>query len=1133
MYYFLLNIRRNIFIYFLAFLQSSFLIGQISDDEIIYFSHQHGFYTEPFTLGVTTNIPNAQLFYTLDGTHPFISENAFRMGPSFTIEIDPSNTSNRDQAPGFIIRVCVIENGQLVGSVFTQTYLFTNKIIELSRDNILPGSEWLRPGIGYAINYGLDPEVYNNSAYSDKMIDAFLSIPTISLVTDLKSLFNPDSGIYVNSLERGNDWERTTSIELLNPDGSEGFQINCGMRIRGGWSRNYDNPKHAFRFIFRKEYGSGKLNYPLFGDEGANEFDNIDLRTSQNYSWAFDDDSRNTFMRDVFSRDTQRDMEQPYTRSKFYHLFINGTYWGLYQTQERSEASFAESYFGNDKNDYDVIKVATDNNYVIEATDGTLDKWRELWIAGQLGFSDERFFRVQGLNTDGTDNPTFEKLLDIDNLIDYMIITIFTGDFDGPISNFLNNERPNNFYAIYNRINPDGFKFFRHDAEHTLFNFEWGIDRTGPFPAGQNFEYSNPQWIHQRLSENKNYKLKFADRVQKHLFNNGALSYNSNVQRINKRKSEIELAIIAESARWGDSKRSIPFTKVDWENEIKFILNSYLPPRTNVVLLQLMDKGLFALNSAPSFNIHGGIVSKGFGAALSSQSGKIYYTTDGNDPFLLASHSNDSFSKEIIELVTQKKVFFPNSPLNTDWYKSLNYNDISWLETSGGIGYDDKGIYNQYINLNVKQYMHESGSNPNTSCFIRIPFNVSSNDLISSDQLYLDILYDDGFVGYINGEKVIEVNAPDALTWNSNSETFLDTQSYIRFNLTEYLPLLSEGENLFAIHGLNTSLQSSDFLILPKLLLEKQTITGSISPSAELYQSPIIINETTTIKARVLYNDEWGVLSEAKFIIDEDLSALKVTELHYHPFDEIIDQDTISGREYEFIELKNISNKELNLSGATFVDGIDYEFPKGAVIRPGEFIIIASNALEFNRRYGFLPDDEYLGQLDNGGERVTFQNAADKIFFSFRYNDKDPWPEEADGAGYSLVSVRRNPIGNPDNFEYWTLSSSSSGSPGNDDPISEINDDIDFISSDYYLFNNYPNPFNPSTNIRFALPEKTKVNLEIYNVIGQKVVEVFSGELNSGVHEIEFTNVNLSSGIYFYKLKTNKFSEVKKMILLK
>ncbi len=88
-------------------------------------------------------------------------------------------------------------------------------------------------------------------------------------------------------LYHGKEWERAASLELLNPDGSEGFQMNCGIRIRGGWSRHYDNPKHAFRFIFRTEYGEGKLKYPLFGNEGVDEFDNIDLRTSQNYSWSY------------------------------------------------------------------------------------------------------------------------------------------------------------------------------------------------------------------------------------------------------------------------------------------------------------------------------------------------------------------------------------------------------------------------------------------------------------------------------------------------------------------------------------------------------------------------------------------------------------------------------------------------------------------------------------------------------------------------------------------------------------------------------------------------------------------------------------------------------------------------------
>ena len=110
---------------------------------------------------------------------------------------------------------------------------------------------------------------------------------------------------------------------------------------------------------------------------------------------------------------------------------------------------------------------------------GSLDKWRDLWEAVTTSSLDnENYFRIQGLNSDGSENAEYDKLLDVDNLIDYMIITFFVGDFDGPISNFLQNEKPNNFYAIINRNNPDGFKFFRHDAEHTLFNNPWGFDRT-------------------------------------------------------------------------------------------------------------------------------------------------------------------------------------------------------------------------------------------------------------------------------------------------------------------------------------------------------------------------------------------------------------------------------------------------------------------------------------------------------------------------------------------------------------------------------------------------------------------------------------------------------------------------------
>lgn len=1115
------------------------LSAEISSSELS-FSHNHGFYTENFTLILSSENEGAQIYYTLDGSNPFTGQNPIILTSPSSIEINPNNFTNRDVAPGVVVRACAVLNDTLISDIVTQTYLFSNKILELSRDNVLPGPNWITSASGHDISYGLDPEIYNSSFYSSQMDDAFLSIPTISMVTDLGNLFNSDSGIYVNALYHGKNWERAASIELLNPDGSEGFQINCGVRIRGGWSRHYDNPKHAFRFIFRDEYGEGKLKYPLFGDEGVEEFDNIDLRTSQNYSWSFYGDVRNTFLREVFSRDTQRDMGQPYTRSRFYHLFINGTYWGLFQTQERSEASFAESYFGGNEEDYDVIKVEVGDNfnvYEIEATDGTLDKWRDIWTTGQTGFADDNnYFKIQGLNIDGTKNPNYEKLIDVENLIDYMIVTFYVGDFDGPISAFINNNKPNNFYAIYNRVNPDGFKFFRHDGEHSMFDNDWGTDRTGPFSAGLNFMESNPQWFHQKLSENDNYRLKFRDRVYKHFFNNGCFTKNKIIERLLTRKSEIETAIIAESARWGDSKSETPLNKTHWESEINNILYNFIPSRQDIVLDQLKNKGLYSTQMPPQFNQHGGIVSKGFNIEINSSAGEVYYTTDGTDPFIPNVSESGNFSKIILEPSAGKRVLIPKSSQNSAWKTDINFDDSGWLFTSGssgGVGYDDKGNYDSFISLFTKSYMHESGIDPNTSCYLRIPFSALKDDLDEANKLFLDLMYDDGFVLYLNGTEILDENAPDSPGWNSISETYLDSPGYVRFDISQYLSSLKEGENLLAIHGLNTSLQSSDFLILPKLTLAKETISGSISSSAKLYTAPIEVNETVTVKTRSNINGEWSTLNEAKFIIDEDLSDLKITELHYHPLDEIAGADTVSGSEFEFLELKNIGENNLILSGASFTNGITFEFGQGTGLASGEFLIIASNAVKFNERYGFLPDGEYEGQLNNGGERVVFNDAVGDTVFNFRYNDKLPWPEEADGDGFSLVSERRTPIGNPDNVNYWTLSGVVHGSPGENDVVSDVNTNIESVPNKFSISANYPNPFNPVTNIAYSIPRKAKVNISVFDILGRNV-EILVNEVKLvGNYNVKFDGSKLSSGIYFYKITANDFVSTKKMVLLK
>src|SRR5262249_6873470 len=139
------------------------------------------------------------------------------------------------------------------------------------------------------VDYGMDPDVVNNPIYSGEISNDLRVIPSYCITTDLKNLFDPVIGIYANAGSDGPDWERPASIELIYPDGTKGFHINGGIRIRGGYSRSPGNPKHAFRFFFRQEYGTAKLKYPAFASQGgADTFDGFDLRTFQNYSWSFE-----------------------------------------------------------------------------------------------------------------------------------------------------------------------------------------------------------------------------------------------------------------------------------------------------------------------------------------------------------------------------------------------------------------------------------------------------------------------------------------------------------------------------------------------------------------------------------------------------------------------------------------------------------------------------------------------------------------------------------------------------------------------------------------------------------------------------------------------------------------------------
>ena len=234
------------------------------------------------------------------------------------------------------------------------TYIFLDDVLSQARTNIAPASAVGFPNDNAVNNqemlYGMEQSIVTG-ADRERLLRGFTNtIATLSIVVDPSNLFNSATGIYVNPRGEGEEWERQIMLEGFDPAGvGADFAQPAGLRLRGGNSRNTGKPKHSLRFFFRSSYGESSLAQKMFVGEPLSpngegkmkeeigEYDKLDLRTSQNLSWANENSGNDTFVTEVFSRDSQRDLGQPYTRSRYYNLFINGQYWGLYQTQERGD----------------------------------------------------------------------------------------------------------------------------------------------------------------------------------------------------------------------------------------------------------------------------------------------------------------------------------------------------------------------------------------------------------------------------------------------------------------------------------------------------------------------------------------------------------------------------------------------------------------------------------------------------------------------------------------------------------------------------------------------------------------------------------------------------------------------------
>ncbi|MBN1759989.1 MAG: lamin tail domain-containing protein [Chitinispirillaceae bacterium] len=221
--------------------------------------------------------------------------------------------------------------------------------------------------------------------------------------------------------------------------------------------------------------------------------------------------------------------------------------------------------------------------------------------------------------------------------------------------------------------------------------------------------------------------------------------------------------------------------------------------------------------------------------------------------------------------------------------------------------------------------------------------------------------------------------------------------------------------------------------------------------------------------------------------VDSTVFDLRITEIHYNP----LTADPLDSDSLEFIEIKNTGSRTVSLGTVMLRGGVEYLFSDDDEIGAGEFLVLVSNLSKFEERFpSVAPVGEYTGKLSNSGEMITlFDIAADTAIVEVEYNNGGAWPDAADGMGYSLVPVSKNPERDQNSAILWRQSTAFDGSPGADDQgiaiITEVLTHTDEPQTDaielfnpgddevdvggWYLSDDSNNP------IKFKIPDGTRI----------------------------------------------------------
>jgi hypothetical protein len=798
----------------------------LGEVEALKFSHNSGLHDQPFFVTIATETEDSTIYYTLNGYNPL--EPNLRGSPIGIVYTGPilidQSTSLRAQAT---------KTGWKPSSLQTQVYTF------------------------------LDPDVQDFSS----------NLPIIIIETYGQTIEYSARPVYKRS-----------SVVVVEPDDASGraaisgpcdFSGRGGFRVRGR-SSSFLWPKMQYALEIWDQYDD---------DESVSV-----LGLPRESDWILlGPYSDKTLMRTVLPYQWSNEIGRYATRTRFVEMFLDtddrflsyDDYLGVYLFMEKIK---------RDDNRVAIKELAPAHNDEPEITGGYI--LRKDWAESP------HFDTVTGMELEYRE-PKAEEISEpqkdyIKGYIDEFETVLYGGNFRDPVDGYAKYIDVDSFidHHLLTEMPKNGDGYY-----HSTFMFK---DRGGKLELGPLWDYnlsmgnfgsgtlSSPlDWYYPvrsengthkwfiRLFEDLEFRLRTADRwfdLRENVFSNSKL-----LADIDGYALLLDEAQVRNFARWDILGQQIDYNPPGWRDRDTFQkevdwLKTWLEDR-----LAWMDQAIAEerASAPPLFCIDGiphnddGYVQSGSTFSVFSNGDNIYYTLDGSDPRLPGrTQQTEPLGHTLVPEEAERKILIPSDPVSYAWKGGEFFNDRGWMRGSGSVGYDAETGYLHLIDTDLRDQMYQS----QTSCYTRTYFDYDTQGINQFDIMMLRVRYNDGFVAYLNGIEVARSNAPMSPQWNSAATAENPDGAAIGsedFDISSHLNALNPGQNILAIHGLNVSPSSSDFLISSELVIERRDPDGDygISPTAYEYIDPMILTESVTVKARALSGNAWSALNEATYVV--------------------------------------------------------------------------------------------------------------------------------------------------------------------------------------------------------------------------------------------------------------------------